>query len=356
MPNQHTTPFDMAAATEVLLRHSRFADAARELGLEPSVLTDRFRKRRLHASTFLAKVPVPEGMRLKTLTTSPQGQTVHAELEAKDPPAFGPVPADHHVRGISSYLGADGKVRGQWVKTAQDQARREQEFLKACERATARYRGIAAKARPPKGVDRDLHVIIPLGDPHVGMLSWAPETGTHFDTKIAERELFAVVEDLVRRAPPAELATLLNLGDFFHAQDNRQVTPASGHKLDVDGRSAKVQEIGFNLMRRLVDCALSRFKRVRAQMVPGNHDPDLARMLAIWLKAVYEREPRVRGRPQLQPVLVLDARPEPLRDRPRERAQAPGPPGHHGGGRPGALGEDDAPLHPHGPRPHRPGD
>jgi hypothetical protein len=62
-----------------------------------------------------------------------------------------------------------------------------------------------------------------------------------------------------------------------------------------------VQEIGFSLMRRLVDCALTRFKHVRAHMVPGNHDPDVSRMMTIWLRAVYEKEPRVEVVPNYNP-------------------------------------------------------
>lgn len=293
--------FDLEAAKKVLGRHSSVAAAERELGLPYRTLAGRFRSRGLHAANFLARVAVPEGMRIKTVTTGPQGRTVHAELESKDPPTVAILPPAHLIKGVSSYIGADGAVRAQWVKTKQEQAQREALFLKACERSTRRYRGIASKVRAPEATERDMHVIIPLGDPHVGLLAWGPETGTNFDVKIAERELFAVVEDLVRRAPPAARCTLLNLGDYFHAQDDRQVTPAHGNKLDVDGRSAKVQEIGFSLMRRLVDCALSRFKTVRAHMVPGNHDPDLARMMAIWLKAVYEREPRVNVIPNYNP-------------------------------------------------------
>lgn len=301
-PNQHTAvPFDLEEAKKVLGRHSCLAGAAAELGMSKKALSKRFLRRKLHASTFLARVPVPEGMQLKTLTIGPNGRTTKAELEAKIPPKAPMLPAGHHIKGVSSYFGPGGDMRAQWVKTSRDLARQEAEFLEAAKKATARYRGISGKAPAPKSNDRDSHVVIPIGDPHIGMLAWGPETGANFDVRIAERELYAVVEELVERAPPAETCTLINLGDYFHAEDNKQVTPTSGHKLDVDGRSAKVQQIGCNLTRRIVDCSLRRFRRVRMCNVPGNHDPNAARWLALWLQAVYEREPRVEIPPNFNP-------------------------------------------------------
>lgn len=286
-------------AKKVLARHSSLAAAGRELGLTKKALSKRFRRQGLFAANYLAKVAIPEGMRLKQITTllDDHGRIVQqskkSELEAKVPPRQAIVPEGHLVKGVSSYVGPQGDIRGQWIKTNQDAVEREKAFLEACKKATARYRGLAPQVSAPARTDRDLHVVIPIGDPHVGMMSWAPETGNNFDLRIAERELFAVIDDLVERSPAAKSATLLNLGDFFHAQDDKQVTPQSGHKLDVDGRAAKVREVGVNLMRRLIDRMLRKFERVRAPQVPGNHDPWSAQWMALWLRAVYENEPRI---------------------------------------------------------------
>lgn len=299
MPNQNTVQFDVEAAKGVLARHSQTKDAARELGISACALNNRFRRRGLHAPDFLAKVALPVGMEIKALHTRTDsageivGQTVIAQRESRDPPKYEPIPSGHYIKGMSTYVGPEGNVRGQWVKTDHERLRREQEFWKACEAATERYKGIAEKTQAPKKCDADLHVILPIGDAHIGMMSWAPETGAHFDLKIAETELFAVVDDLVERSPAAEEATILDLGDFIHAQNDKQVTPTSGHKLDVDGRAAKVWQVCFNLKRRVAARALRRFKRVRMPSVPGNHDPDFARMTALYLRAVYEREPRI---------------------------------------------------------------
>lgn len=299
MPNQYSVPYDIEAAKAVLARHSRLASAADELGVTYSSLKCHFSRRGLCASSFLAKVPIPDGMEIRALHTQRNedgkvtGQTILAQRESKEPPKYEPIPATHYVKGMSTFVGPEGNVRGQWIKTDHERIRREEEFWKACEAATDKYRGLARKTKAPARGDKNLHNIFPLGDPHVGMMSWAPETGHNFDTKIAVRELFATCDDLVTRAPAAESCTVANLGDFFHSQDDRQVTPGHGHKLDVDSRSSKIAEIGFNLYRRIIDRALEKFRIVKAIVVPGNHDPDWARMMALWLKAVYENEPRV---------------------------------------------------------------
>jgi UDP-2,3-diacylglucosamine pyrophosphatase LpxH len=141
--------------------------------------------------------------------------------------------------------------------------------------------------------DGELCAIYPLGDPHIGMLSWHCETGEDFDLAIAERDLCTAIDALVARTPDADLAYLVNVGDFFHADDERRVTPKSGHRLDVDGRKGKVARVGFRIMRSLIDRLLEKHRTVRVINARGNHDPEMAMMLALWLEAVYSDEPRV---------------------------------------------------------------
>jgi hypothetical protein len=277
----------------ILARHASVRAAETELGLPHKAITDRMRRAGLHASDFLAKVAVPEGMRIRSITTGPGGQTVHADRESDDPPAFAPVPDGHYVKGLSTFLGPQGEVRGQWVKTDQEREQRDAAIRLAFEAVAERYAGLGGKSVTIPRTNPNLHVLFPLGDPHIGMYSWGLETGQNFDLHIAEKELFGVVDDLVERSPAAESCTILNVGDYFHAQNDKQLTPGHGFKLDVDGRAAKVNEVGCALMVRLIDRARRKYRKVRADMVPGNHDPDLARWLAHWLRAWYKDDPHV---------------------------------------------------------------
>lgn len=250
---------------------------------------------------------VPIGHRVKGYSTlrNSDGETEHewtkTERDSDDPPRFEPVGEGFAVKGVSTLLDGQGKVRAQWVSTNKPDADLVEQFFAACERHVASYRGLAEMAERPPHTDADTLTIYPLGDPHIGMLAWKKEVGESFDLEIATRDLVRTIDLLVDRAPASNEAILANLGDFFHAEDDTQLTPTGKNKLDVDCRFGKVTDVGFALLRRLVDRLLGKHQIVEVRNVPGNHDPKMARMLAMWLAAVYEREPRVRVVPNLNP-------------------------------------------------------
>jgi hypothetical protein len=132
-----------------------------------------------------------------------------------------------------------------------------------------------------------------MGDPHLGMFAWAQETGQNFDLKIAEANLVGAVDHLVGLAPPAEEALIINLGDFYHTDNQTNRTARSGHALDVDSRWSKVLGVGIRAMRRCIDAALKKHARVTVICEIGNHDDHSSVMLAHCLSQFYERDPRV---------------------------------------------------------------
>jgi hypothetical protein len=211
--------------------------------------------------------------------------------KAPDPnPA--PIPEGFPPRKVSTFT-VPGGERGRWTTYAPGEVARANMIAEAWERHAAVYAGLAGTAPAPEHTNTDLCTLYPLGDPHIGMLAWAPETGTHWDLSIATREILACVRELVASAPASERAIVTNLGDFLHAQDDANMTPGHGNKLDVDGRFAKVLDAGHALLRAIVDAALTRHRHVTVRNLPGNHDPRVATELAFWLRAVYENEPRV---------------------------------------------------------------
>jgi hypothetical protein len=244
-------------------------------------------------------VQLAEGLELKaqTVKVNADGSLNHRydkSHTAREPERFEIVPEAHHVIKTTTRVDADGRVGMQYVTSKHDEAAREAAMLGAWKRHAELYKGLACEVLGPlPKCDEELLAVYPLGDPHIGMLAWAPEVGEHFDLKIATRELLTCVRIMVDGAPPAKEAIITNLGDFLHAQDDQQRTPGHGHKLDVDGRAAKVLDAGHALLRAIVDTALSKHEHVTIRNLPGNHDPQVAAMLAMWLRAVYEREPRV---------------------------------------------------------------
>lgn len=211
------------------------------------------------------------------------------------------VPAGYRVKGVSTFYGRDGDIRGQWVKSAADPENKVAALLEAVAAAMEPLRGVIDPTPAPATAREsiqgypacDLLNVIPMGDPHFGMFAWAAETGDNFDLKIAERDLIDAVDHLVELAPPADECLIINLGDFYHSDNSSNQTARSHNALDVDGRWAKVLKIGVNAMRRCIERALERHARVRVICEIGNHDDHSSQMLALCLASCYEREPRV---------------------------------------------------------------
>jgi hypothetical protein len=203
-------------------------------------------------------------------------------------------PGSHFVKGTSTLYGGDGAVKQQWVKT---DVRREElldSIREACEELASEYvKGKAKKSKPPKHSDDDLLVVYPMGDPHIGMYAWAEETGEDFDLSIAAADIDAAVSELTRAAPAASTAVVVNLGDFFHADDQRNVTPRGQNQLDVDTRYAKVIRTGVRVLVAVIDKALGRHQSVIVRNESGNHDPHSSLWLSIVLDAYYRNDPRV---------------------------------------------------------------
>lgn len=197
------------------------------------------------------------------------------------------------VKGVSTYFDKDGVQRGQWVKTKLDDEMRESLVREFVNSMAEPIRAMSPLVAPPIGTDDDLLVVYPMGDPHFGMYSWAAETGDDFSLEEAERVTCAAIDRLVAMAPNATEATLLNLGDFYHADDSRNVTPGHGNMLDVDTRYAKVMQVGAKAMRWCIIRLLEKHQTVRVRNVRGNHDPHAAFALAMALDAYFENNPRV---------------------------------------------------------------
>jgi hypothetical protein len=146
---------------------------------------------------------------------------------------------------------------------------------------------------PPTYYDERLLTVIPLGDPHFGLLAWGDEVGENFDLAIAERVTFAAIDRLCARTPSSKVAMLLNLGDYFHANDSTNRTPKSGARLDVDGRFRKIAVVGVRALVRCVERLLEKHETVIVRNNPGNHDPEQAAMLSICLEMRFHDNPRV---------------------------------------------------------------
>nr|DAH52766.1 MAG TPA: DNA polymerase II small subunit [Caudoviricetes sp.] len=205
----------------------------------------------------------------------------------------GLVPDGYKVKGTSTLTDADGNTKLQWVKTDVD-AERQLEIMRAV------IDGMCSEIKPAEPVkkptiksDDKLLNLYTVSDFHLGMLSWADETGDDWDMKIAE-ELFAKWFDAAfQQAPAAGTAVINLLGDLAHFDSLDAVTPASGHVLDADTRYQKLVRTMIRMVRRVVEMALVKHPFVKLLIVQGNHDESGMIWLAEMFSALYDNEPRV---------------------------------------------------------------
>ena len=204
-----------------------------------------------------------------------------------------PAAPGYHVKGVSTLYGKDGNPKQQWVKTNKDATQVLQELRESVKELTMTLPQLPPR-KPIKNKSNDLLAVYPLGDPHIGMLSYGLETGQNWDLKIAESKFLPVFDRLIHVAPDCDEAMILDLGDFWHADNIAGVTPASGHKLDMDGRFSKMIKVGFRILRRMIESALDKHKIVNVVILPGNHDAVGSLFLREGLTNMYENEPRVK--------------------------------------------------------------
>ena len=206
------------------------------------------------------------------------------------------VPDGFTVKGVSTYYNDEGQPVGQWVKSSADKEALFEQALEAFKEGLVE--DVAGKAIPiesPKHEkDKDLIACQVLGDHHLGMLAWPPETGAPaWDLNIACATLFNAVDTLAHASSHAGTGCLINLGDFFHANSLKGTT-GNDTPLDVDGRAGRIINRAGKLYKRVVTRMLESHDEVWIINVRGNHDPDAALWLNEMLKMYYENEPRVK--------------------------------------------------------------
>lgn len=141
--------------------------------------------------------------------------------------------------------------------------------------------------------NKDLLTVIPIGDPHIGLMTWKAEVGHDWDLKIAERVFRTVFARLLGKLPDTEECILINTGDFFHSDNIAGETSRSKHKLDLDGRHGKWIDVGAAILLMMIDACLKKYKKVTFVNVAGNHDDILGRFLGTLAESTFRKEKRL---------------------------------------------------------------
>ena len=202
------------------------------------------------------------------------------------------VPEGYKVKGVSTYYNEDGKLTGQWVKSATDEERRAQALLEAVENAATALPKFKP-VKPPKQVDENLASLLTITDFHLGMKAWKDSDGDDWDLKIARDVFLNAIYDMLNASPKSGTGILNQLGDFLHWDGLVQVTPTSGHHLTGDDRYSKLVELSISVMTEAVDMMLKKFGKVVVVQAEGNHDLASSVWMRKFIKHRFQDEPRV---------------------------------------------------------------
>ena len=202
------------------------------------------------------------------------------------------VPKGESVIGRSVYT-KDDEGNNIWLKTRASAEEQQEAFKTYIDALTSEIKPAKKVPAPKKQLNKDLLPIIWIGDGHLGMRAYAPETKhSDFDSDIAAQGLRDAIDDLVSRAPDAEQAMLVDVGDFMHTDTAHNKTFA-GTDVDVDTRYERVLEIAGEVMQYAVIRMLEKFNRVTVCIAKGNHNPTAAAAVAQITKAYFRKNDRV---------------------------------------------------------------
>lgn len=193
----------------------------------------------------------------------------------------------------STLVDAEGKVINSWrIEKPEDEAKAAalQATLEAFREDGPRCPRIPCESHP---ANANLLTGYPIGDHHMGMLSWWRETGDSYDLDISEKLLAHAIDHLVERSEPSMYALVATLGDFLHYDSMKAVTPEHGHILDQDSRAAKMVRAAARALMRTIDRAAEKHTFVEVIVEFGNHDPYSTLWLMELLRIRYEGNPRI---------------------------------------------------------------
>lgn len=278
---------DIEAALAAVREHGDKSAAAKGLGWTRSKVQRCFR--RAAERGLLGPLEALPGYAIKSIASkASDGSWVKQTKEHGEEYA---VPDGHSIKGESALVDADGRVIQKWVKTREDT--RTHDMLAAIEASFASYKGCAKLPLKPKYTDSETLTVYPVVDLHLGLYAWAAETGASYDLDIASGLLRGSIKNLVARSAKSETAIVLDLGDYFHTDSSRNQTERSKNVLDVDTRYARVLQVGYELVVECIELALQKHQRVIYRKLPGNHDEETSKLLAVAIAAHFRNEPRV---------------------------------------------------------------
>lgn len=200
--------------------------------------------------------------------------------------------AGRFVGKVTTHI-KNGEINQEWIRTDNTVEDVMAHLETAVKVLSEDINGNSEIITAPLHNNKDLVSVYPLFDKHFGMMAWGDEVGEDYDLSIAKSRETSIFKYLVDSQPDSKDALIVFGGDYFHCDDDNQVTPAHKNKVDVDGRSFKVFGVGVEMAKTYIKLVLQKHKHVTVEVIAGNHDPVLTTPLLYVLHAYYSNNKRV---------------------------------------------------------------
>jgi hypothetical protein len=151
----------------------------------------------------------------------------------------------------------------------------------------------APRIAEPLQVTEGLLGLAAIADVHMGATIEKAESGADYNTEIARERLRTGFAQVNNAMPACETFVILYNGDTTHANDDKDVTPKSGHKLKVEGSHQSNLFAIEVVCAWQIDAALEKHKTVYFVIRRGNHDPNTPAPIIMAMRARYRENPRV---------------------------------------------------------------
>lgn len=188
------------------------------------------------------------------------------------------------------------KVQAFHVKAELEEKVPERGIEEAFDRFVEKAKGYAPQYRDVKPItveDDSCFAEISIYDLHVGKLSWEPETGANYDTKIAikrfKEAFYWLAEKALSNGADELIVPLGN--DLIHI-DNPEGNTTSGTPQDLDGRwqylISKTEEAFIEALENI-----SKQAKVHVLYIPGNHDEKFSYFITKYLSAWFRNHDNI---------------------------------------------------------------
>lgn len=202
------------------------------------------------------------------------------------------VAAGYRMGKVTVHRNKMGEIEQTWERQHPEDQAKEALIREFIEDLAERKDLTSPLVAPPAVCDDDLLACYPMGDPHLGMIAYAEESGEDFNLETAQADLLTAFDRLVASAPPARHALIAELGDFFHSDNEQNRTARSGNSLDAD-RWARVQRAGLETMVACVEKVAAKHHFVTVRIVRGNHDTHGSYALSLALSMYFRNQDRI---------------------------------------------------------------